>query len=106
MCIMTLSKHTLGSSGKLKRNVKNVHTCPLCKERFEIGVEDSILTTLIERDHFPYPHIHIHGNPVHALLCYIDKNLTIRSTGVIQSIEISRDSDTFAQIMHKWSNPY
>ncbi len=103
---MIKNKSNIKNVGELKQNVKNIHTCPLCKEKIEIGIESDILEKLIEKDHFPYPHIHIHGYPLHAMLCYIDKNLTIRSVGGIRSIEISRDSETFSQIIKKWSNPY
>ena len=82
----------------IKRNVKNIHKCPLCNEKIEVGIEIDTLINLNEKNSFPYPHIHIHGNPLHAMLCYIDKNLTIRSKGVIKSIEISRDSTTFSHL--------
>jgi hypothetical protein len=103
---MTLSNNKIKNLGEIKQNVKNFHICPLCKEKIEIGIEAETLEILIEKDHFPYPHIHLHGYPLHAMLCYIDKNLTIRSVGGIKSIEISRDSETFGQIVKKWSNPY
>ena len=103
---MTLSNNRIKNLGEIKQNVKNIHTCPLCKEKIEIGIEVETLERLIEKEHFPYAHIHLHGHPLHAMLCYIDKNLTIRSVGGINSIEISRDSETFGQIIKKWSNPY
>ncbi|MHA1281886.1 MAG: hypothetical protein ACTSQP_05210 [Promethearchaeota archaeon] len=92
--------------GLIKQNVRNIHRCPLCGESINIGVELSILKQLESGERFPYPHIHLHGDPLHAMICYIDKNLTIRSIGVARSIEISRDSNTFGQIMKKWSNPF
>ena len=61
---------------------------------------DSINTNLYK------PHIYLHGNPLHALICYLNKELIIRNVGIIESIEISRDSKTFAQLMKKWTNPY
>jgi hypothetical protein len=92
--------------GEIKQNVKNYHNCPYCKEKIEIGIESNILEELHKNQKFPYPHVHIHGNPLHAMLCYIDKNLKIRSKGIIHSIEISRDSITFSLLVKKWSNPY
>ena len=89
---------------EMKQNPNNMHECPLCGEKFEIGIENKTLIQLKERDYFPYPHIHLHGNPLHAMLCYIDANLCIRNVSVIRSIEVSRDSDTLSQIMKKWSN--
>jgi len=88
----------------VKHTSKKSITCPLCNEKISIGVEDLILKSKNINIHLP--HIHLHGNPLHALLCYINSELEIRNVGVIRSIEISRDSETFTQIMKKWTNPY
>ncbi|MFW9971414.1 MAG: hypothetical protein ACFFDF_14565 [Candidatus Odinarchaeota archaeon] len=53
-----------------------------------------------------FPHIHLHGEPLHAIICYINSELKMRNMGVIKSIEISRDSATFKELMKKWTNPY
>ncbi|MFX0072025.1 MAG: hypothetical protein ACFFAO_13125 [Candidatus Hermodarchaeota archaeon] len=103
---MILSKQIKNSVGEIKLNVKNIHTCPYCHQKFDIGIETSTLKKISEANDFPYAHIHLHGNPLHAMLCYIDKDLIIRSIGVVKSIEVSRDCMTFKQIMKKWSNPY
>ena len=103
---MAISSKRKRNYGDLKQNVKNIQVCPLCKEKFEIGIEASTLKELSEYGKFPYPHIHLHGNPLHAMLCYIDKHLNVRGVGVINSIEISRNFDTFQQLMIKWSNPF
>ena len=42
----------------------------------------------------------------HALLCYLNSDLKVRNIGIIDSIEISRDSNTFMQLLEKWMNPY
>ncbi len=92
--------------GYIKQTLNIAHECPLCKEKILLGVELDTLQQLNQAQYFPYPHIHLHGNPLHAMLCYIDKDLKVRNTGVIKSIEISRDSETFNQLVKKWSNPY
>jgi hypothetical protein len=53
-----------------------------------------------------FPHIHLHGDPLHGLICHINADLKMKNFGVIKSIEISRDSNTFSQLMKKWTNPY
>jgi len=103
MVISTKKKRDIG---ELKQNIKHTQVCPLCGEKFEIGIEYKTLKELSECEKFPYGHLHLHGNPLHAMLCYIDKDLIVRSIGVVKSIEISRDSDTFKQFMMKWANPY
>ena len=103
---MAISSKEKRDIGEIKQNVKNIQVCPSCKEKFEIGIESNTLKELSEHEKFLYPHIHLHGNPLHAMLCYIDKDLNVRSIDVIKSIEISRNYDTFKQLMMKWSNPY
>ena len=103
---MTLIRSSVKHAGEIKQNVSNYHKCPVCGESFEIGIESDVLQKLNEDQYFPYPHLHLHGNPLHAMLCYIDKDLKVRTVGKIKSIEISRDSETFSQIMRKWSNPF
>ncbi|MFX1377901.1 MAG: hypothetical protein ACFFA4_02310 [Promethearchaeota archaeon] len=78
--------------------------CPLCNDKIIIGVETQF-TNRINTDIY-FPHIHLHGDPLHALICYINSELKIRNLGVVKSIEISRDSHTFGEIMKKWTNPY
>jgi hypothetical protein len=90
----------------IKQNAKNLHKCPLCGERIEIGIEKGVLSKISEDGNYPFPHVHLHGNPLHAMLCYVDKHSVVRGVGAIRSIEISRDSDTFQQFMKKWANPY
>jgi hypothetical protein len=92
--------------GTIKERIRNTHICPECHQKINLGIERETLKELNEQERFPYPHIHIHGNPLHAMLCYIDKDLRVRSTSVIKSIEISRDSSSFNEFFKKWSNPY
>ncbi len=101
-----IAKNGEKSLGHIKKDVTMTHECPLCKEKISLGIELDTLQQLNKSQYFPYPHIYLHGNPLHAMLCYIDKDLVVRNTGVIKSIEISRDSDTFNQLVKKWSNPY
>ncbi len=90
----------------IKQNAKKLHTCPLCGEEIEIGIEKGVLTEISEDGNYPFPHIHLHGDPLHAMICYIDEHLNILGAGSIQSIEISRNSDTIQQLIKKWSNVY
>lgn len=88
---------------EVKRKAQKV-TCPMCKQVIYLGIEVNILTQVSSSIYFP--HIHLHGDPIHALICYINSERKLRNIGVIKSIEISRDSQTFAQLMKKWTNPY
>lgn len=74
------------------------------KKKIELGIEYNILKQ--GNPNIYLPHIHLHGEPLHSLICYINSELKVRNIGVIKSIEISRDSETFSEIMKKWTNPY
>lgn len=88
----------------MKRSSKKSIICPFCNEKIIIGVENFILES--KNSDINFPHIHLHGNPLHAIICYLNSELEIRNIGIIKSIEISRDSETFTQLMKKWTNPY
>ncbi len=76
----------------------------MCNEKIAIGVELNISRK--SNSDIYFPHIHLHGDPLHAIICYINSELKVRNIGVIKSIEISRDSQTFRELMKKWTNPY
>ncbi len=103
---MLLTPEEQEDFNEIKQNPNNLYECPLCKEKIKIGIEFGTKKKLHDKKEFPYPHIHLHGDPIHGMLCYIDSDLKVRSIGIIESIEISRDSDTLNQIMKKWSNPF
>ena len=89
---------------EVKKDVSLLHRCPFCGEQVKIGLELGTLEKLKNDRRLPYPHLNIHGDPLHAMLCYIDKDLNVRNVGSIESIEIRRDSETMQQLMKKWSN--
>jgi len=95
--------------GKIK-DVKEVKqkaqkvTCPMCQQVIFLGIEVNILDQSNSSIYFP--HIHLHGDPLHGLICYLNSELKARNIGVIKSIEISRDLQTFAQLKKKRKNPY
>jgi hypothetical protein len=94
----------INNKKEVKKNVQKTITCPLCENSIKIGIELGTLNEINDKIYFP--HIHLHGEPLHALVCFISPSLHIRNVSVIKSVEISRDSETFAQLMSKWTNPY
>jgi hypothetical protein len=101
---MVVAKSTI--SDQVKINVRNVHKCPFCHNSFQISIEREKYLSLIEEGRFPYPHLHLHGSPLHAMISYIDSDFRVRSIECISSIEVFRDSVTFTQIAKKWANPF
>jgi hypothetical protein len=86
-----------------KKKIKFYHKCPICQKKIDIQVEKNRLDNVSK---YPFPHIVIHGHPIHAIIVYVDKNLQIRGWEQAESIQFSRDSRTFGQILKKWSNPF
>lgn len=90
----------------IKKKLDRVVRCPKCDKEIRIGIELEVVNKLNSLKNIYFPHIHLHGEPLHALICYLNSELKVRNIGVIESIEISRDSDTFKQFLEKWMNPY
>ena len=103
---MVITPRNREPSYEVKHKVKSYCICPYCKEKVEIGIEVNTFIDLNNGTQFPYPHLHLHGKPLHAMICYIDKQLKVRGVKGVKSIEISRDGDTFKEFMKKWTNPY
>lgn len=91
------------NTSEFKKHYDLSQKCPVCQEEIQFGVELGFLEN-VER--YPYPHVILHGNPLHVLVVYIDADFRIRGIETAQSIEIQRNSETFSQIVKKWSNPY
>ena len=88
---------------EIKKHYELSQKCPICQKKISFGVELGFLDNV---KRYPYPHMILHGNPLHALIVYIDADFRIRGIETACSIEIQRNSETFSQIMKKWSNPF
>jgi hypothetical protein len=97
-----IKTHNMNPS-EVKKQVRMAHQCPICKTMVKFGIERGFLENA---EKFPFTHVVLHGNPVHALIAYIDANMQVRGVEKSTSIEISRDQATFSQLIKKWSNPF
>ena len=88
---------------EIKKNLNYSRKCPICLKKIRFGVELGFLKKV---KRYPYPHVVLHGKPLHALVAYIDASFEIRGIETIQSVEIQRNSETFSEIIKKWSNPF
>jgi len=77
--------------------------CPICKEKMNIGVE---LGDLNNVKNFPFTHILVHGEPIHAIITYIDSQFKVRGVEGSQLIKFEKSSNIVKQIIEKWSNPF
>ncbi len=91
---------------QVKKKLDQVVRCPKCEKKIKIGIELEVVNKSSALKNIYFPHIYIHGKPLHALICYLNAELKVRNIGIIESIEISRDFETFNQLLNKWMNPY
>ena len=86
-----------------KHAVRFHKTCPICHEQISFNVEQKYFENAT---HYPFPHVHLHGNPLHVLIAYIDKDHNVRGVDNATSVQLHRDSTTFNQLLQKWSDPF
>ena len=91
-------------SKSITKKVINVHKCKLCGVEVRVQIDSKELEQISSDDEFPFPHLHLHGKPLHAMLCYVDKQGVVKSSGFIKSIEILRNSETFQELTKKFSS--
>ncbi|MBD3353060.1 MAG: hypothetical protein GF364_16385 [Candidatus Lokiarchaeota archaeon] len=87
----------------IKKYQKYDIKCPICKKQVKVGVE---LGDIKAVEHFPFTHIFLHGDPIHALVVYIDKQFNVRGFEGCNSMSLQKESSVFQQILRKWSNPF
>ncbi len=80
-----------------------IHECPLCKKKVRISIDFTKLEQHYSELDEVIPHIILHGEPLHAMLCYVDRHMEVRGNGYVVSIGISRDSNTYQQFTRLWS---
>nr|MDO8085254.1 hypothetical protein [Candidatus Sigynarchaeum springense] len=73
-------------------------TCDICKKTFTVKVSAA---ELADATHYPFAHLILHGNPIHCLTVYVDKNGAVRCSESSKSLQIDRTSATFAELV-KW----
>ena len=59
--------------------------CPVCHSHLEFCLKKDVISQI---KHFPFPHLILHGDPLHAIVLYIDRNLTVRGWESVESLEI------------------
>ncbi|MHA1519982.1 MAG: hypothetical protein ACTSRK_07335 [Promethearchaeota archaeon] len=86
-----------------KTRLKFSQKYPICGEMLRFGIEPEIIE---KAEFYPFPHIILHGSPLHAIIAYVDAELKVRAIESSPSIEILREGATFNSLLQKWSNPF
>jgi hypothetical protein len=80
------------------------HKCPLCKKNLEIKLNFESLEQQYGAMDGIIPHIILHGKPLHAMLCYVDKHMAVRGKEYVISMSISKDYNTYQEFTRLWSH--
>jgi len=75
-------------------------TCDICHQVFKVQVSAA---ELADARRYPFAHLILHGNPIHALVVYVDKHGSVRGSESSQSIQIDRTSSTFQELVKWWT---
>ncbi len=74
--------------------------CDICGQSFTVKVASEELAAA---KRYPFTHLILHGNPIHCLVVYVDKNGAVRGSDSSTSIQIDRTSATFQELVRWWS---
>ncbi len=88
---------------ELRKTARMATRCPICGESLSVAVE---LSTIQKATHFPYPHVLIHGNPLHALIVYLDADFQARDEQGCEAVNLNLIAPSFNECLLKWSNPF
>ncbi len=61
--------------------------CSICKATLTLELPMNITEN---RDYYPFEYIHIHGEPEHAIMIFLDKNLAVRDSMVYKDLNTAR----------------
>ncbi|MBD3187372.1 hypothetical protein GF325_11125 [Candidatus Bathyarchaeota archaeon] len=74
--------------------------CAVCGREFKVHVSKSEMENAKA---YPFPHIILHGNPIHAHIVYVDKHGSVRGGGSSTSLQIDKTSATFQELVKWWT---
>ena len=97
---MTETRHLLAPQTPIVRPLRLESTCDICHQVFKVQVSAA---EMVDAKRYPFAHLILHGNPIHALVVYVDKQGAVRGSESSQSIQIDRTSATFQELVKWWS---
>ncbi|MHA1682421.1 MAG: hypothetical protein ACTSUE_15900 [Promethearchaeota archaeon] len=74
--------------------------CSVCGQEFKVHVTSMMLD---EAPSYPFPHVILHGSPIHAHVVYIDKQGRVRGGMSSTSLQIDKTSSTFQELVKWWT---
>ena len=72
--------------------------CEYCKDTISLEIPANITD---EKDYFPFEYIFVHGKPEHALMLFLDANLSVRDEVVYQDLFMAKkQAKKFSSLIH------
>lgn len=71
----------------MTKTKKVTTNCSICQKNIEIEVPEDIAK---DREFYPFEYIDIHGDPEHALMLFLDQNLSVRDAIVYKDLKIAQ----------------
>jgi hypothetical protein len=65
--------------------------CHSCRKEITVPIQKVIVT---EAQSYPVSHAHLHGQPAHVLILYIDREFLIRGTELSETVTVERQHKT------------
>ena len=65
--------------------------CHSCGKDITVPIQKAIVT---DAESFPISHAHLHGEPLHVLILYIDRQFLIRGTELSETVTVERQHKT------------
>jgi hypothetical protein len=65
--------------------------CHSCRKDIAVPIQKAIVT---EAESYPVSHAHLHGQPPHVLILYIDRQFLIRGTELSETVTVERQRKT------------
>jgi hypothetical protein len=72
----------------LEKMKRIVDYCQICKKNVQIMIPADLAQT---KAFFPFPYIDIHGDPEHALMMFLDANLSVRNSTAFMDLKIAKE---------------
>lgn len=65
--------------------------CDSCQKNIEVSIQKLIVN---EAESYPVSHAHLHGQPPHVLVLYIDREFLVRGTELSETVTVERQRKT------------
>ncbi len=74
--------------------------CTACKKTIQVTLASDLAQG---KDYFPFEYLDVHGNPEHALLMFLDANLSVRGQRVYEDLKVAKQDRKYFENINRMS---